>query len=1082
MLAAALCMGSLTVPGRFTESAAAEPEYITSDRIEITADDYQSGNEPAKAIDGDANTIWHSSWSNRHDLPLSITLSLKEPVTGIAQIAYLPRQDKDKNGIITKYRISVSTDGENFTQIAEGIWADDKSEKTATFDAQKEIKAIRLTAVETASNNGNEDSLYVSAAEIKIARREGFVRDTARLEELVKKAENLAAVNPDAGLEDLKKTLEKGKELLGNGYAVQEELERAIQDLEMIVDIKTTFSGVEGRKMYATNGELIQAHGGQITKWGDTYYWYGGDRSGGGRVLGVHLYTSKDLYHWEDKGLVMKMMTDMAQFTEDAYFSSLYGDLDEAAQQEVWKHLQYGKAILERPKVLYNEKTKKYVLWFHADGPTENSGSSYAKAMSGVAVSDTPEGPFRFIKASRMHSSDAYTGKEKGMARDMNVFRDEDGSAYILYASEENASLYISKLSDDYLDLAVRENAVEGVDYSRNFVNTSREAPAMFKYQGKYYLMTSGCTGWAPNEAKYYEADTPLGPWKEMGNPCVGEENDTTFRTQSTCIFAVDAAKGKFVYMGDRWNSSDQRESRYVLLPVDFGYQYHMTIPNRNEWSIENMTWNSGFELKKEDQPDEDQIIGQEEKLDAFKNRKVTLKTGDGSDKQAEVTWNAVKTVDSDAVGLGRLEAEIRLDDGSSIKESIPANWYQKKTVYFVDCQNPDSEYVRGFKKVGIHLKNKVSDQKFDGTWGLVNDPGEYNKKGIFEGGYWARAGESIVYRFILPAGTYQANAGVCEWWTETRHAKLNVSLVKDGENEETKQLLASTDMKTQNGDKSSIFSTGFELSEDAVIEISVDKVSGGDPLLSWLSIIDKNKSQETETGTESESESETTVETETETESETTVETETESETTSESTTETETESESTKETSHETETESQRQTETKVPQETKKTQETNKNEQPTTDTASDVKVGSIVRGDKTYDNYTYKVLNKNTVEIHKITTKGKKVRNLKISDTVKIQGKTYKVTRIADGALQNQKKVQTLTIGKNMTAIGKNAFKGCKNLKKIIVKSKKLKKIGKNAFQNVKKAAYVKVPKGKAKSYQKMLQKAGLKIRKIK
>ena len=151
-----------------------------------------------------------------------------------------------------------------------------------------------------------------------------------------------------------------------------------------------------------------------------------------------------------------------------------------------------------------------------------------------------------------MHSSDAYTGKEKGMARDMNVFRDEDGSAYILYASEENASLYISKLSDDYLDLAVRENAVEGVDYSRNFVNTSREAPAMFKYQGKYYLMTSGCTGWAPNEAKYYEADTPLGPWKEMGNPCVGEENDTTFRTQSTCIFAVDAAKGKFVYMGDR--------------------------------------------------------------------------------------------------------------------------------------------------------------------------------------------------------------------------------------------------------------------------------------------------------------------------------------------------------------------------------------------------------------------------------------------------------------------------------------------------------------------------------------------------
>ena len=75
-----------------------------------------------------------------------------------------------------------------------------------------------------------------------------------------------------------------------------------------------------------------------------------------------------------------------------------------------------------------------------------------------------------------------------------------------------------------------------------------------------------------------------------------------------------------------------------------------MTIPNRRAWSVENLSWNTGFELKKEDQPDKNQMIGQEEKLDAFKNRKITLKTGDGSEKQSEVTWNAVKTVNSDAV------------------------------------------------------------------------------------------------------------------------------------------------------------------------------------------------------------------------------------------------------------------------------------------------------------------------------------------------------------------------------------------------------------------------------------------------
>lgn len=52
VLAAALCMGSLAVPGTRTKSAAAEPEFISSNQIKITADDYQSGNEPVKAIDG----------------------------------------------------------------------------------------------------------------------------------------------------------------------------------------------------------------------------------------------------------------------------------------------------------------------------------------------------------------------------------------------------------------------------------------------------------------------------------------------------------------------------------------------------------------------------------------------------------------------------------------------------------------------------------------------------------------------------------------------------------------------------------------------------------------------------------------------------------------------------------------------------------------------------------------------------------------------------------------------------------------------------------------------------------------------
>lgn len=90
------------------------------------------------------------------------------------------------------------------------------------------------------------------------------------------------------------------------------------------------------------------------------------------------------------------------------------------------------------------------------------------------------------------------------MARDMNLFTDDDGTAYIVYSSEENLTLNISRLNDSYTYLATEpDEAVYGVDYIRLFPGAQREAPALFKRDGVYYLMTSGCTGWAPNQARY---------------------------------------------------------------------------------------------------------------------------------------------------------------------------------------------------------------------------------------------------------------------------------------------------------------------------------------------------------------------------------------------------------------------------------------------------------------------------------------------------------------------------------------------------------------------------------------------------
>ena len=109
---------------------------------------------------------------------------------------------------------------------------------------------------------------------------------------------------------------------------------------------------------------------------------------------------------------------------------------------------------------------------------------------------------------------------------------------------------------------------------------------------------------------------------------------------------------------------------------------------------------------------------------------------------------------------------------------------------------------------------------------------------------------------------------------------------------------------------------------------------------------------------------------------------------------------------------------------------------------------------------------------------TKGKKnAKKIVIPSTVKVSGKSYKVTTIAKNALKGNKKLTKLTIGANVTKIGANAFRGCSKLKSIIVKTKKLtkSKVGSNAFKGINAKATVKVPKAKVKAYKKIVKAKG-------
>lgn len=311
-------------------------------------------------------------------------------------------------------------------------------------------------------------------------------------------------------------------------------------------------------------GVHINAHGGGILYQNGTYYWFGEHKIAGGAgnraMVGVHCYSSKNLYDWKDEGIALSVSDDL--------------------QNDIAKG-----CILERPKVVYNNRTKKYVMWFHL----ELLGKGYSAARAGVAVSDKATGPYKFIRSYRPNPGQLpfYTaltpGSEKvncvspanksdgffcrdlpggQMARDMTVFVDDNGKAYHVFSSEENFTLDLAELTDDY-------TAHTG-KFIRIYIGHQTEAPALFKRNGIYYMIGSGCTGWDPNAARWFSAKSIWGPWTYHGNPCKGPGSEITYGGQSTHVIPVAGKKDAFIFMADKWTPKDAIDGRYLWLPITF--------------------------------------------------------------------------------------------------------------------------------------------------------------------------------------------------------------------------------------------------------------------------------------------------------------------------------------------------------------------------------------------------------------------------------------------------------------------------------------------------------------------------------
>ena len=328
------------------------------------------------------------------------------------------------------------------------------------------------------------------------------------------------------------------------------------------VTIKNDVGPAEQFNVTGAETEL-HAHGGGMLKYGGYYYWYGEWRNQNSTINRVPVYRSTDLKNWEYRGAAL-------------------------SSSEV-SHL--ASPNIERPKVIYNQLTDKFVMWMHLE-----MNGNYSSAHVAVAVSENgPEGPFVWQwngRIDRPVTNSTPNSSQNGpphMSRDMTVFVDDDNSGYLISSADDNRDLHIYKLTDDFTNIAPTGH------YSV-WNEQWREAPIMFKRNGIYFLLTSGATGWSPNQQMYATATNINGGPSAWTQPTpVPFANQSAWETQGAHLIAVQGTEEtSYLYLADRWagsfNGGNPNNSKYVWLPLEFPTDRSIDMPWADEITIDTET------------------------------------------------------------------------------------------------------------------------------------------------------------------------------------------------------------------------------------------------------------------------------------------------------------------------------------------------------------------------------------------------------------------------------------------------------------------------------------------------------------
>ena len=268
-----------------------------------------------------------------------------------------------------------------------------------------------------------------------------------------------------------------------------------------------------GKPWYDTNGRRIQAHAGALYHEDGVFYWYGENKTytdGKNPIWtwGIRIYRSVDLYNWEDLGqLVMPVLDN----PDSNLFPEKYAD---------------------RPHIIRSELTGKYVMWIKI---------SSAESCFAILQADHLLGPYEIVK-------EGYYPLGCGVG-DFDLVMDPQTHRAYLFMDTDHQYVACFELTEDHLDVKRKVSA----QYEGLMTPLSREGIAMFQRNGRKYMITSGRSGYTPNQSEYAQAENWTDVFVSTGDPHVGDDTLSSFNSQISQVFKVPGKEDLYIAIADRW-------------------------------------------------------------------------------------------------------------------------------------------------------------------------------------------------------------------------------------------------------------------------------------------------------------------------------------------------------------------------------------------------------------------------------------------------------------------------------------------------------------------------------------------------